>query len=76
MVAVPLLTPVTLPPVPTVAAPAGNELHAPPAVASLSDVALPTHTVAVPDIAAGVDGAEFMVITCVAAILPHPFVTV
>src|SRR5882762_4599051 len=43
-----------MPDVPTVASEPSLLLHAPLAVASLSDVVKPTQTVAVPDIAAGI----------------------
>ena len=53
MVAVPALTPVTVPVTePTVAADA-DVLHEPPPVASVSVIALPTQTLDDPDIAAG-----------------------
>lgn len=54
MVAVPALTPPTPPLVaPMVAVEALLVLHVPPVVASVSVVDAPTHTLAVPDMAAG-----------------------
>ena len=51
-------------------------LHAPPVVPSASVVVPATHTVSVPVIVAGAPGTVFTVTTCVAATVPHEFVTV
>ena len=77
MVVVPTITLVTIPVLPTVAVPVFVLLHAPPEVASLSEVvAPPLHTVGVPEIAAGGTGATLTVTTTVAAILPQPLASV
>jgi hypothetical protein len=54
MVAVPALTPVTIPVPETVATAVLLLLHAPAAVASLNDVVRPAHTEVVPLITAGI----------------------
>ena len=59
MVAVPALAPVTIPLVPTLAMEVALLLHVPPAVASLSVVVNPWHTVNVPVIDAGAVPLKF-----------------
>lgn len=61
MVAVPAATPVTTPLLETVAIPVAELLHTPEGVASVNAVVLPTHTVLVPPIDAGVAGSELTV---------------
>jgi hypothetical protein len=68
--AVPAFTPVTTPPVPTVAIVKLPLLHVPPAGAELKDVVAPSHTAKVPVIS---DGNGSTVITAVAL---HPDVVV
>ena len=63
--------PHTVPPVVTVATPVLVLLHAPPVVPSVKAVLEPEHTVNVPPIEAGADGAVFTATTCVAAVLPQ-----
>ena len=46
-------------------------LHTPPLVPSVNAVLEPEHTVNVPPIEAGADGAVFTVTTCVAAVDPQ-----
>jgi len=53
MVVVPADTPLTAPPVPTVATVVLLLLHVPPAVASVNEVILPAHTARVPVMGAG-----------------------
>ena len=72
----PPLAPVTVPVLLTVATPGDKEVHVPPPVASLSDVVVPAHNIAVPVIAAGVGGNGFTVTIIVAAAPPQPFVSV
>ena len=73
MVAVPAVIPVTIPVLPTVASVVLLLFHEPPAVASLNRVLLPTQTVGMPVILAGVDGNGFTVMVVVAEALPQLF---
>jgi hypothetical protein len=61
---------------PTVATALLEELHIPSVDVSESVVVELTHAVALPVIAAGVDGKGLTVTTANAAELPQPFVTV
>ena len=73
MIEVPVETPVTVPP--------ATEawllllLHAPPVAGSVSTIAAPITTVEGPDIVPA-DGTSVTVIVFVAAVTPHPLVTV
>jgi hypothetical protein len=69
--AVPALTPVTVPLVPTVAIPVAPLLHTPPGVASLSDVVAPAHTTGVPVIPAGAAGVV-LTVTVAVDVDTHP----
>lgn len=75
MVAVPLLTPVTIPVAPTVATELLPLLHEPPPVASASVIVDPTHTLPGPVI---VPAPEIVpiVTTLVVEAVPQVFVTV
>ena len=75
MVAVPAVTPVTVPVLPTVATAVAVLLHAPPVAASVKPVVEPAHTVAVP-VMLPADGNGLTVTTLVAAVVPQPLVTV
>ena len=66
MVSKPLLTPVTTPPLLTIAKAVLRLAHMPPVVASAKVVVAPLHNVAVPVIAAGADNTGSMVTTLVA----------
>jgi hypothetical protein len=75
MVAVPAVTPVTVPVLPTVATPVAVLLHAPPVAASVKPVVEPAHTIAVP-VMLPADGNGLTVTVVVAAAVPQPLVTV
>ena len=76
MVVVPVAIPVTVPSAATVPAAGFVLLHTPPPVASLNVVEPGRHMPGVPDIAAGVVGNGFTVITAVVAVLPQLLVSV
>jgi hypothetical protein len=65
-----------MPDAPTVATELSLLAHVPPAVALESDVVAPVHTVVVPDMDDGVDGAVLTVNAVVANALPQLLVTV
>ena len=73
MITAPAITPVIIPVLPTVATAVLLLFHEPPAVASLNRVVLPTQTVGMPVILAGVDGNGFTVMVVVAEALPQLF---
>ena len=75
MVAVPAVTPITDPVLPTVAIVVAVLLHAPPVAASDKPVVEPTHTVAVP-VMVPADGNGLTVTTSVAIAAPQPLVAV
>ena len=75
MVAVPAATPVTTPLLETVAIPVAELLQTPDGVASVNAVVLPTQTVLVPPIDAGVAGSGLIVNAFVTE-FPQPVVTV
>ena len=75
MVAVPAVTPFTLPDPSTVAMPVAVLLQAPPEAVSLKPVAEPAHTVAVP-VTVPADGNGLTVTTSITAAVPQPLVTV
>ena len=73
--AVPELTPLTMPVLPTVATDVAVLLHTPLPAASLNVVVDPAHTFRVPVIAPAT-GNELTVTIAVAATVPQPLVTV
>jgi hypothetical protein len=74
IVAVPVDTPPTVPPI-AVAMPVLALLHTPPVAPSVNEVVDPAHTIAVPVIVPA-DDVPLTVTTWVAAVVPQVFVTV
>ena len=75
MVVVPVATPITTPPVLTVAVPVALLDHVPPNTESLSEVVAETQTVVVPVMAAGTAGNGLTVTVAIATAVLHTLVT-